>query len=236
MFRDKKFLKAIALVLLYHAKANDSKCKKYTVGKLRKITGASYCAIRARVKTLQDYDLARIEDGNLIFASITSKHRERNQYINNVSYKNLAEVEKSLYAILVCILQSRKDYIHRAFLLSESSHNPKTIKKAKRILRKYARGEKFTELGLSYRTIAQKLGVSIKTAFTYVKHAVLHKFISLQNHFSRRFLQNVNFYPVPGYTFTTRNYAYLVYANTYTILESRERRGAGFASLGSRCE
>ena len=219
MFRDKKFLKAIALVLLYHAKTNSNTCNRYSVNKLRSITGASSSAIRSRLQTLKERGLVKTESGTLVFMSIMSKHKDRNQRLENVSYKNLADVEKSLYAILICILQRRKDFIHRAFLLMQSSHDLKIIKCAKRIIRKYGKGEKYTELGLSYQKIAIKLGVCIKSAFDYVKFAIVRKFIACENHFKKKFLKGVNFYPVPGFTFTTKNYAYLVKANTYTVID-----------------
>lgn len=236
MFRDKKFLKAIALVLLYHAKTNNNICRDFTINKLRAITGASATTIRERLKTLRERGLAKIEGGTLVFSSITSKHAERNQRVDNVAYDSLANVEKSLYATLICMLQSRKDFIHRAFLLAQNSHDVNIIKRAKCIIRKYAKGEKYTEFGLSYQKIAKKLGVSIKSAFDYVKFAIAKKLISCQNHFERKILKGVNHYPVPGYTFTTMNFAYLVKANTYTILNNKdEGKGAlATASFGSR--
>lgn len=71
---------------------------------------------------------------------------------------------------------------------------------------------------MSYKRIARKFGVSLKTAFGYVRYAVEKGFVMLQNHFCATFMPKVGGYPVPGYMFTTRNYAYNVTSNTYTII------------------
>lgn len=217
MFRDKKFLKAIAFVLLYHEITNSNICKDYSVSKLCALTGVHSSTIKKRLQTLKDRGFVKIEAGTLVFLSITSKHKDRNKKLNNVSYKNLSEIEKSLYAMLVCILQERKDFIHRAFLDAKYSTDYKTVKRAKQKIRKYARGEKFSEKGISYQTIAKKIGVSVKSAFDYVKFAVVNGFLTKFNHFKRTFYKNINYYPLEGYTFTTRNYAYNVGANTYVV-------------------
>lgn len=50
-----------------------------------------------------------------------------------------------------------------------------------------------------------------------MKYAVEKGFVALQSHFFSTFMHGVNRYPVPGFRFTTRNYAYNVAANTYSI-------------------
>ena len=217
MFGDKKFLKAIAFVLLYHEVTNSNICKDYSVSKLSNLTGVHASTIKNRLQTLKNRNLAKIEKGTLVFTSITSKHRERNKKLDNFSFKNLIEIEKSLFALLVCILQERKDFIHRAFLDAKYSVDYKTIKRAKARIRKYAKGKKFSEKGISYKKIAKRLGISVKSAFEYVKFAVEKGFLSKFTHFKTVFYRNINYYPMEGYTFTTRNYAYRVGANTYVV-------------------
>lgn len=218
MFRDKKFLKAIAFVLLYHAKTGSNELRGYSIRKLSMITGVHASTIKQRLSTLKQRGLVEIKADTLIFKSITSKHSKRNKRLDKVSYNSLAEVEKSLFAILICILQQRKEFIKRAFLDAKCSNDLKVVKRAKAMIRKYAREFKYRELGISYKKIAKKLGVSVKSAFDYVKFAVSHDFIILQNHFKAVFYKNINYYSIEGYTFTTRNYAYKVRANTYEVI------------------
>lgn len=217
MLRDKKFLKAIALVLFYHEITDSNICKEYSMNKLSNLTGIHTTTIKKRLQTLKDRNLVKIENGTLVFSSITSKHKERNKKLNNVSFKSLIEIEKSLYALLVCLLQERKEFIHRAFLDAKYSNDYKTVKRAKAMIRKYARGEKFSEKGISYKRIAKKLGISIKSAFDYVKFAIEHNFLIKTTHFKRVFYKYVNYYPLKGYTFTTQHFAYKVGANSYMV-------------------
>ena len=217
MFGDKKFLKAIAFILLYHEITNSNICKNYSVNKLSNLTGIHASTIKNRLQTLKQRNLAKINNGTLIFLSITSKHNDRNKKLNNFSFSSLIEIEKSLFALLVCILQERKDFIHRAFLDAKYSVDYKTVKRAKAMIRKYARGERFSEKGISYKKIAKKLGVSIKSAFDYVKFAIEHSFLFKETHFKRVFYKYVNYYPIKGYTFTTQHFAYKVGANTYIV-------------------
>lgn len=217
MFKDKAFLKAISFVLWYHQIADSNICKEYSVSKLSSLTGVHASTIKKRLQTLKNRNLVKIEGRTLIFLSITSKHRNRNQKLTSASFNSLNEVEKSLFAILICIIQQRKDFIHRAILDAKHSKCSKVIKKAKAIIRKYANGDKFRELGMSYKTIAKKLGISLKTAFEYVKYAVEHDFIIKKNHFLRVLYKGVNYSYVKGATFTTKDYAFFVYANTYRV-------------------
>lgn len=218
MFRDRKFLKAVAFVLLYHARTGSNELKGYTISKLSEITGAHASTVKQRLNTLKQRGLLEIKADTLIFKSITSKHSQRNKRLDKVSYNSLAEVEKSLFAILICILQERKEFIQRAFLDAKYSNDLKVVKRAKAMIRKYARGTKYRELGISYEKMAKKLGISVKCAFDYVRFAISHDFIILHNHFKAVFYKNINYYPMQGYTFTTKNYAYKVKANTYEII------------------
>ena len=188
MLRDKKFLKAIAFILLYHEITNSNICKNYSVNNLSNLTGVHASTIKNRLQTLKQRNLAKINNGTLIFSSITSKHNNRNKKLNHFSFGSLIEIEKSLFALLVCMLQERKDFIHRAFLE-----------------------------GISYKKIAKKLGISIKSAFDYVKFAIEHSFLFKETHFKRVFYKYVKHYPIKGYTFTTQHFAYKVGANTYVV-------------------
>ena len=218
MFGNKKFLKALSLLLMYHKATGCNVCKKYSVNKIATITGLSHTTIRKRIQTLKEYSLVRIEGTSLVFSSITSRHRDRNERLDNVLYTSIKDIEKSLYATLLCIIQRRKDFIKRAILEANNSHNYKTIKRAKAIIRRYAKDKEFHDWGISYKTIAKKLGVSLKSAFEYVRYAILHKFIAVQRHFKSYFVKGINRYPAQDFTFTTKNYAYIVSANTYTII------------------
>lgn len=217
LFRGKQSLKAIAFVLFFYHKYGQNVLKNWSHNKLATITGIHAYTIKKRLNTLRQLGYINIEGSSLIFRSVVSKHTERNINITDICYDTIKDVEKSLYAILLCIIQSRKDFCRRTILQARNSRRADVVKKARAIKRKYGYSESYREKGLSYKRIARKFGVSLKTAFDYVKYAVERGFVSLQSHFYSTFMPGVGRYPVPGYRFTTRNYAYNVAANTYSI-------------------
>lgn len=217
LFRDKQSLKAIAFVLFFYHKYSQNVLKKWTYNKLSNITGIHAYTIKKRIATLHRLGYVDFEGSSLIFRSVVSKHIERNINITDICYDTIKDVEKSLYAILLCIIQSRKDFCRRTILQARESRRADVVKKARTIKRRYGYGETYCEKGVSYERIARKFGVSLKTAFEYVKYAVEKGFVALQSHFFSTFMHGVNRYPVPGFRFTTRNYAYNVAPNTYSI-------------------
>ena len=218
LFKDKASLKAIALLLFFYHRNGKNVLKNWSVNKLANVTGVHAYTIKKRIATLVDLGYAKVDGTSLVFLSVVSKHKDRNINISDICYDTIKDVEKSLYAILLCIVQSRKDFCKRTILQARTAKKFDVIKKARALQRKYGYGDTYTENGLSYKRIAQKLGISLKTAFDYVKYAVVKKFVTAQNHFHSTFMPKVGRYPVPCFTFTTNNYAYNVTANTYTII------------------
>ena len=216
-FRNADFLKAIALMFLYHARANNNTLQDYSINKLSRICGIHHTTAKKRVSTLLEYGLAKIENGSLIFLSVKSKHKNRNAHIPELDFSDIAITEKILYALLICTLQSRKDFCKRTILRNQHPHSVKEYKEAKTLLRKFGYSSEYHEHGLSYKTIAYKLGVCIKTAFDYVKFAAKFGFLSVIKQFHSMFMPNVGYRDIPGYTFTTSNHGYIIEANRYNI-------------------
>jgi len=172
---------------------------------------------------LYQYGLLTIEGKALVLRSIVSNHAKRNVKLGErkVEYSSLKSVEYSLQAILVVVIQSRKDFAQRTIRNAHgASHDYKVVKAARDAARKFGFGFEYVEKGLSYKTIAKKLGVSIKTAVEIVKFAVKRTILKKTKHFISDYLPKVNFMEVSGYNFTTRNYGYKVMANTYSVSPS----------------
>lgn len=220
LFRDKEALKAIAFVLFFYHKRQLNVVRKWSYNRLSEITGIHSYTIKKRIDTLHRLGFIKFEGSSLVFLSIVSRHKDRNINLTNVCYDTIKDVEKSLYAILLCVIQSRKDFCKRTILQARNARQANVVKKAQAIKRRYGYGDTYNEKGLSYKNIARKLGVSLKTAFDYVKYAIEKGFVIAQSHFYATYMPKVERYPVPGYRFTTHNYAYNVTANTYTIISN----------------
>lgn len=216
-FRNVDFLKAIALMLQYHARTNNNTLQKYSINKISQICGMHYTTAKKRVSTLLQYGVAKIENGNLVFLSVKSKHKNRNAHIPELNFSDIAITEKTLYALLICTLQSKKDFCKSTILRSKNPRSVKEYKDSKALLRKYGYSSEYIEKGLSYKAIACKLGVCIKTAFEFVKWAAKFGFLSIIRQFHSVFLPCVGYRDIPGYTFTTSNHGYIIEANRYII-------------------
>lgn len=220
MFGNKELLKAIAMLMFIRKQLGSSILRNYSTNKLVSITGAHASTIKKRIRVLSQYNLVSVTDKTLVLRSIVSKHAKRNIKLGErfMKYSTLKEVEYSLQAMLVKELQNKKDFAKRTIRNTHgSSHDYKVVKAARDVARKFGYGNQYVEKGLSYKTIAKRLGVSIKTAVKIVKFAVKRTILKKTTHFLSTYLPKVNYMEGLGYTFTTYNYGYTVLANTYAV-------------------
>lgn len=223
MFGNKELLKAIALLLLLRKRLGASCIKNYSINRLVSITGAHASTIKKRIRVLSQYGLVSVVGDVLCLRSIVSKHAKRNVRLGGrkMEYSSLKSVEYSLQAILVAQIQIRKDFAKRTIRNAHgASHDYKVVKAARDVARKFGYGFEYVERGLSYRTIAKKLGVSVKSAVKIIKFAEIRAILKKTTHFISQYLPSVGYMEVEGYTFTTRNYGYNVLANTYSVAPS----------------
>lgn len=220
MFGNKELLKAIAMFLLIRKRLGSNILKNYSINKLVNLLGAHARTIKNRMHVLAQYGLVTIVGKTLMLCSVVSKHAKRNIKLGErkMEYSSLKSVEYSLQAILVAVVQSRKDFAKRTIRNAHgASHDFNVVKAARDAARKFGYGFEYKENGLSYKTIARRLGVSIKTAVEIVKFAVKRTILKKTTNSIATYMQSVCGMEVYGYTFTTRNYGYKVLANSYSV-------------------
>ena len=220
MFGNKELLKAIAMFLLIRKRLGSNILKDYSINKLVNLLGAHACTIKKRMHVLAQYGLVTIVGKTLMLRSVVSKHAKRNVKLGErkMEYSSLKSVEYSLQAILVVVVQSIKDFAKRTIRNAHgASHDFNVIKAARDAARKFGYGFEYKENGLSYKTIARRLGVSVKTAVEIVKFAVKRTILKKTTHSIATYMQSVCGMELYGYTFTTRNYGYKVLANSYSV-------------------
>lgn len=223
MFNNKELLKAIAMFLLIRKRLGSNILKDYSTNKLVSIIGAHARTIKKRMCMLRQYGLVSVVGKTLMLRSIVSKHAKRNVKLGErkMEYSSLKSVEYSLQSILVVVIQNRKDFAKRTIRNAHgASHDYKVVKSARDAARRFGYGFEYVEKGLSYKTIAKKLGVCIKTAVEIVKFAVKRTILKKETHSIATYMQSVCGREVYGYTFTTRNYGYNILANTYSVAPS----------------
>lgn len=219
MLGNSRLLKAVAFVLFFrHKCGNISTLKNFTINRLHELTGLHSTTIRKRLATLKECGLICVERGMLMFRSLTSKnHARRNMRLSKFCYKTIKDVEYSLHCLLLTIKLQQINFAKSTILKATNGRTHKEVKAARRTARKYGYGRKFIDCGLSYRGIAEFLRTSVSKAVMVIKNAVSRGFVTKKSNFEALFMQNVNHLCLDNYTFTTRNYAYRVKANSYTL-------------------
>lgn len=217
MFGNKELLKAIAFSMYVRHNLNKSSVRNYSVNRIAAATGIHACTVKKRMSTLSEMGLVTISDGRAVFRSLVSKHIKRNIRLTKICYKSLKTVERSLQAILVALLQLRKEFVKRVIRTAHDGRSPQKVKAAQKLSRKHGWTNKFAEKGMSYANIARKIGVCVKSAVEIVKFAVERRILKKTTHFETTYMPGVRRREVDGYLFTTRNYAFNVSANTYSV-------------------
>ena len=218
--------KAVAIALcLKHSIGRDSCIHDYNPNKIHSFIGISPNTFKTYLPLMVEMGLVHFDGKNkehLVISSLHSKRRNRNIDIHRFSFKTFKAVYDSLRAFIMLLIQKRKDFVKRTLQLANNPHPGDDCKKARikvrclvrqGILRKTIWDEK----GISYRKIANEIGCCIRTAQDVVKYAIKQRWCRKTTHFDYYYMKGVNHREVNGYTFTTRNYGFLISANTYSI-------------------
>lgn len=219
MFGSSNLLKAIAMALLVRKRTKGNIIKDFTINKLAELIGMHPTTIRKRLHTLKGYGLVSYQGKNLVFRSLVSKHKQRNVRLAKIVYGKVKDVERSLQAILVAIMQMKKDFVKRTILTAHNGRKAKDVKRAQKLERRHRWGSEYVEHGLGYKKIAKVLGVCKTTAVKVIEFATERKLLKKQTNYTWEYMPGVNFLDMreQGYTFTTRNYGCIVRANTYIV-------------------
>lgn len=221
-------IKALALAVYIKHNVVSSTITNYTTNKLRNLTGLSYSAITKRMNTLKQLGFVKFVGNNnqhLVFVNMTSHCKHRNIDLSKCVVNSVKDIEKSLYAMFILEIQKRKDFVKHTI---QVANNPKwsefeDMKKANKLCNRNGYGKEFKEYGISYKTIAKKLGVCLQKAFEIVKFAIVNNMIVKYKHCKQLYVKGIKnaqkFCDFNDVTFFTNNNAYKVYANSYAIVE-----------------
>ena len=225
MYRNQSFLKAIAMAIYVKSNVKTSSLPKYKTYHLQQLTGLSAITIKKRLRILKEYGLVELQGKNqdvLVFKKLANDCKKRNFGLAGIIFNSVKDIEKSLNAMLIVGIQSRKDFAKRAI---RTYHNGKTIaeiKEGKAASKRYCYAETYTEKGLSYNGIAKRLGVSLATAVKAVKYAIKKKFLIKTRHIEQVFVRKIGQFAQNATLFfkncfSMENNLYLCCANSYNI-------------------
>lgn len=220
-------IKALALAIYIKKHIVSSTITNYSLNKVRNRTGLAYSSIRKRIETLKQLGFIRFGGKNnehLTIVCLSSKCNRRNIDLSKCVFDSVKDIEKSLTALFIVEIQKHKDFAKHTI---QTAFNPekgqlKDMKKARKLCNRYGWGKEFNEYGISYKTIAKKLGVCLQKAFEIVKFAIVNNIIVKHNHIKQLYIKGIGFAQkycnFNDVTFFTNNNAYKVYANSYSVV------------------
>lgn len=218
--------KALAFAIYLKFKVGrDSIVKDFSINKIRKITGLSATTINKYLPILLQNGWASIcgsTKKHLVINRLASSTNNRNVCIDRFCFNSFKDVYNSIRSFLAILIQARKDFIKRTIQIATNpkvGENCKAARKTvKRLVREgIIRDVEYKEYGLSYKRIAKELGNCARTAFRVMQYAIKKKFVGKHNNVEQIYAPKVFYRSIIGYTFSTKNNIYRVYANTYTI-------------------
>lgn len=220
---DKEFAKALALCLYIKSIFRSSAISNFTYNKLHKLTGLHITTLKKRVSKLRELGFAKFvgKNNTLVICSVKSKCEYRN--VNIGDFENVKDVEKSLYAHILVEIQKRKEFVKQLLRL-RSNPNKNELEEHKRAKKNavkfgYDKVNEYKDNGISYKTIAEKMGVSIQKAYNTIRWAVERNII-IKNKNQQQFqLKGYKpaYFEYCDYTFYTNSNIYKIYANTYSL-------------------
>jgi hypothetical protein len=157
----------------------------------------------------------------LSFKSLKGRHDRRNIFLDDlVDYSTVKQIEYSLEALAIVLIILQKLYAKQVIETAYNGHCLADVKAARRTCRNRGYGREFIDNGLSFKTIAKRLNVSIQKAFFITLFGEnLGFFLRIKNvtQIYRRDAALAFANSGENYTFHTKNNLYKVGANRYEL-------------------
>lgn len=234
MYGNAQLRKAVAFSIYVKSKTPSSAVPHWSVNKLHELTGVSADAIKQRIRTLKEYELIEFVgkgENCAVFRSLRSSCSHRNIFVpetkfsgDNQKKKNsdaqgVKHIEDALTAILIVEIQRHKDYAKQTIRQKRSPKSISDYKEARKVCNRCGYGDKYVERGLSYKTIAKRLGICLQKAVEAVKFAVEQNFLAKSKQIKRLFVANLrSVEDMLSFTYAYGSYIYRVYANRYALI------------------
>lgn len=207
-----------------------SAINRYSDNRLHKITGLHANTCKKYIDILTELGLVEFigRDGKtLVFKKLSSRHQRKNVDLGDIDGQSVMNIAYHLYAIFnVEIIKHKLFAKHTIETAKDGFRN---IKAAKRKARKYGYGREFIDNGLSFKTIAKKLKCGLQKAQNIIKFCCNKLFLIKHKHVTQiydRYAQTTILFCPDEYTFATKEYLYIVNANSYELGSRYREPGA----------
>lgn len=223
---NKTNIKAVSLLINLKARLDKtSAIHKASINNIANIAGVSPNTIKRYIPIWMLLGLVEWRGKNndiLVINRLSSKTRHRNIDISRIDTKDFKTVYKNIKSFLFLLILSCKGFVKRMIQIANNSKDPKEVKSALKSCNRYAKRNRnkqleYVDYGISYSKIGQKLGFCRRTAESIVKNACKKRWCRKQNNYDWQSMPGVNRMYVEGFTFTTKNYGFIIHANTYSL-------------------
>ena len=225
---QQRMQKAVAIAIcMKRSLGRHSTIRNYNPHKVQTMTGINQNTFRKYRSLMVDMGLLRFEGNNaehLVVCCLHSKDKKRNIDIHLFCFKSFTEVYNSLRAFLALLIQQRKDYVCHILQIARNPKRGEDCAAARKAVRRLVRrgvlksvSEDVREWGMSLKRIAKETGNCVRTAERIVSYASHKRWWRKTRHYERYLMRGVNRRYVPGFTFTTMNYGFIVHPNSYEL-------------------
>lgn len=237
MYRNPELRKAIAFSLYMKSRVVSSSVPHFTINKLHEISGVSATTIKKRLRILRQHNMVSFtgKGGHcIVFNSLRSHTSHRNICIKDIDFiadhcshkntnaQNVKFIDDILTALLIIEIQNHKNFAKQMIQQSDQPKGLNELKIAKKACNRFGYSDKFSDNGISYKYMAQKIGCGLQKAFDIVKFAtkgqILVKFRNVQKFYfpGAKFIKEEL---LRIYTYIKGNTAYKVSANRYQLCD-----------------
>jgi len=157
--------------------------------------------------------------GNLFLKKMASDNKHRNLNISKFMIDKTKNIYNQIRDLIFLLVQAQKDFINSLLRLRKEPTPDVDLKKVRRLCKKCCDdpNAEYKEYGVSYRRIARSVGCCARTAVNVVNDAIKRNWCTKTNNCERIPIQGANFDELPGFTFLSRGYGYIIRSNTYTL-------------------
>lgn len=212
--------RAIAFALTLKEKTNNSSViRNYKPYKIYKLTGMAYKTIEKYLDVLVKMGLAEFNGGDLYLKKMSSSSKHRNINIRKFKIDKTKNVYYQIRDLIFLIIQSHKDFIKSLLRLRKNPSKETDFKKVRKFCKRCCKNEygDYKEFGVSYKVAAKKIGCCVRTCVNVVNDTLRRNWCKKKNNCEIHKMRGVNYREVPGYTFTTRNFGFILRSNTYKL-------------------
>lgn len=223
--------KALALAILLKNRVSSSTIEHYSINQVAKIAGIAKDTAKKLVTIMLEEDFIHFEGNKenkiLVVNCLSSSSKNNNINIDCFEFTTYKYILNSLQAFMFLWIVVKKKYVKHTL---HSRHFPKNKTEFKAALKKVKNlfqnrsiesiNAEYLENGLSYKRIAEVIGCSEKTAQKIEKYAEEKKWVYKIKRVEKIFSPKINFRVSDCFTFSSKNFLFIVHANAYKLSDT----------------